>query len=298
MNLFYNIHDIYYEYYYIKHSIRITKENIELISFLEGMARSSFRLGKSGHADIIRAQLELEILKNRLHSLKDLEISVKAKFNAILNRSFDAVISLPEKIYKKEVKFSEQDLVERLKVESPEIKGLNYKSSALKKDIYLAKKSFYPDITIGMEYVDTGDSSMPNTKDSGKDPFIAFVSINLPIWLYKNIAVKEEADINYRAITKQKKALENKLIADLKTSLYYLKDADRKIILYRDSLIPKAKQCLRITRDAFSTGTSDFLDLIDAQRTVLEFQLSYERSKVNYSKRLAEINKLVGWGIE
>ena len=77
-------------------------------------------------------------------------------------------------------------------------------------------------------------------------------------------------------------------------ALYHFRDAGRKIDLYRDTLIPKAEQSLNVTQQAFSAGQADFLDLIDTQRVLLEFKLSYERALAHRAQRLAEIEKLVG----
>jgi outer membrane protein TolC len=43
-----------------------------------------------------------------------------------------------------------------------------------------------------------------------------------------------------------------------------------------DSLIPKAKQSLNVIQQAFAAKRIDFLDVIYAERTLLEFQLSSE----------------------
>ena len=84
------------------------------------------------------------------------------------------------------------------------------------------------------------------------------------------------------------------MLADLKLVLYNFHDAERKIDLYRDTLIPKADQALNVTQQAFETGKASFLDLIDAQRTLLEFRLAYERALTNRAQRLAEIEMITG----
>ena len=51
---------------------------------------------------------------------------------------------------------------------------------------------------------------------------------------------------------------------------------------------------LEASETAYKTGEVDFLNLIDAQRTLLEFQLSYEREITNNMKNLAELEMLSG----
>jgi len=84
------------------------------------------------------------------------------------------------------------------------------------------------------------------------------------------------------------------LIADLEIALFGLRDAHRKIDLYRDTLLPKAEQSMKITELAFTTGKAGFLDLIDSQRILLGFQLEHKRALADRARRLAEIEMLIG----
>ena len=58
--------------------------------------------------------------------------------------------------------------------------------------------------------------------------------------------------------------------------------------------IPKAKHSFKITQKQFVTSTATYLQVIDAERTLLEFQITLERALVNRAQRLAEIEALCG----
>ena len=77
-------------------------------------------------------------------------------------------------------------------------------------------------------------------------------------------------------------------------ALYRYRDSGRKIDLFRDTLTPEAEQSLNITEETYRAGKVDFLSLIDAQRLLLEFQLSSERALANHEQSLAEIEMLTG----
>ncbi|MBW2217586.1 MAG: TolC family protein, partial [Deltaproteobacteria bacterium] len=72
----------------------------------------------------------------------------------------------------------------------------------------------------------------------------------------------------------------------------------RKISLYRDSLLPKAEQNIKVTQLAFTADKAGFLDLIDSQRILLGFQLDHERAIADSAQRQAEIEMLTGGDIE
>ncbi len=86
----------------------------------------------------------------------------------------------------------------------------------------------------------------------------------------------------------------NSLGWQLKTALYRFRDGERKINLYRDTLLPKAEESLKVTEAGFRTAKGTFTDLVDAQRILLEFGLSFERAFADRSQALARLEMLVG----
>ena len=88
--------------------------------------------------------------------------------------------------------------------------------------------------------------------------------------------------------------LENALDSRLAMALFRLRDAERKIDLYRDTLVPLAEASLAVTQEGYEAGKGDFLDVIDAQRLLLELQLAFERSVADHEQRIAELEMLVG----
>ena len=149
-------------------------------------------------------------------------------------------------------------------------------------------------MTLGVDYIDTASRSDASPVDNGKDPVVAILSFNLPIWKQKYDAKTAEARARRRAVVREKKEKENSLIADLEVALFGLRDADRKIDLYRDTLLPKAEQSVKVTELAFTVDKAPFLDMIDSQRILLGFQLEHKRALADRAQRLAEIEKLTG----
>jgi cobalt-zinc-cadmium efflux system outer membrane protein len=294
LRLFHRVKTAYYEHYYLGRAIAIVEDNIRLLTDLEEVTRNMYRVGSAPYAQIIKAQVELSRLEDRLSSLRDLEGSILAELNSALNRPTDAHLPWPEAISEEGVVFSDQDVFSWLRENNPELKAMGFVVGKEDVAMDLARKDFRPDITLGLQYIDTDDALMPGARDSGKDPVIGMVSINLPIWLGKYRAAEREARARHKAALEERTERENELLACLKKAVYRFRDADRKLNLYRDTLVPKAEQSLGVASEAFRTGGADFLDLIDAERTLLEFSLSYERALADRVQALAEIEMLVG----
>jgi len=294
LGLFYEVKDAYYEYYYLGKAISITEEHLKLMESLERVARVMYSTGMTTNSDLVKAQVELGKLEDRLRTLRDLERPAVARLNASLGRAQDAPLPWPRTIEYERVEFKDEELVAWLREHNPELKAIEAmaKVETVRKD--LAGKDYYPDITLGVEYVDTDEAEMPNVDESGKDPVVVMASINLPIWHKKYQAAEKEAELGYLAAMSQRSDKQNLLISRLEMTLFKFRDAQRKIDLYRHSLVPKARQALEVAQRAFAAGTASFLDVIDAERTLLTFELESERALADRAQRLAEMEMLIG----
>jgi len=295
LKLFFQVKDAYYEYYYLWRAIGIVRENIGLVKNFETVARTRYKAAAAKHPDVIRAQVELGKLEDRLKALEDLRGPIVARLNAALNRPAQARLGWPKKIEDEQIEFTDQHILEWTAQTNPELKALEYDIDRSRTQMDLAKKDYYPDITFGLDFIDTSERIGPNPpSDSGQDPVIAMFSLNLPIWREKLNAALREAWYNYGAARRDKVEKLNTLNSQLKMALYLYRDGQRKINLYRDTLLPKAIESVKAAEASFRTGGSTFLDLIDSQRVLLEFELAYERALTNKAQKLAELEMLVG----
>ncbi|MCJ7777007.1 MAG: TolC family protein [Sedimentisphaerales bacterium] len=160
--------------------------------------------------------------------------------------------------------------------------------------IELAKKRFYPDIGVGVEWMTNEAMMGDNLRDSQKDEVVLMFGLNLPIWRKSYRAGQLQAKAEFNKTLHLKKEAENNLIAQAAQALYDFEDSDRKRRLYEDILIPKVQELLGASEQAYKTGKIDFLSLIDAQQKVLEYQLRYERAVTDNQQKLAELEMLAG----
>jgi outer membrane protein TolC len=158
--------------------------------------------------------------------------------------------------------------------------------------IELAEIQRYPDLTFGLQYIDTGASGP--APDRGKDPVLATVSVNVPLWVEKYAAAEQEARERRAATANRRMDRENNLRAEARMALYQVRNAARRVRLFRDALVPKARQALEAQETAFSAGTTTFQQLLDAERVLLEFELEQHRAAADRAQRLAQLQMMAG----
>jgi outer membrane protein TolC len=283
--LFFEVKEAFYEYTYLARAIEIARENLELVKGFEEVVRIKYMATAATHPDFIRAQVELAKIEDVLKNLDDLQEPIVARLNAVLNRRSFEMLPWPRKEKFVPVQIQRGKLIELLKQMNPELGALDFELEAAKSKVELAKKKFYPDIGIGVDSIQT---------DGGDDAVILMFSMNLPIWRDSYKAAHRQAKANVRKTVQQKRQSENTLIARAARVLYGFEDSDRKIKLYGDILVPKAEELLEASETAYTGGTIDFLSLVDAQRTLLEYQLRYERAVTDNQQKLANLEMLAG----
>jgi cobalt-zinc-cadmium efflux system outer membrane protein len=292
--LVYRLAKAYCEYYYLSRAISITENDVALVSDLEDVARTRYKVGAVPYAALIKAQVEIARLEDDLQDLREMRRPAAAALNEIMGRPRDAYVPWPEGVSFGSVEFGDSSTYRELGRNNPELLALRLSTSKEEAALGLARQQYFPDLILGATVIQTGPSSNPGLRDSGKDPVMASVSVGLPVWIGKYRAAEREARARRKAAADRRADRENQLAADLEAALFNLRSAERRIDLYGGELIPKAEQALAASRRAFSADQADFFDLIEAQRTLLEFRLVHERALSDRAQRIAEIDMLLG----
>lgn len=189
---------------------------------------------------------------------------------------------------------TDEEIMAALAEGNPELRALELKAEAERAGAELAEKGYYPDVTFGVELIQTDHAREGNPVNNGDDPVVATVSFNIPLWFSARKASVDEALSREQAFRQKGTGELDRLRAALQLVLFEVSDAARRIDLYKNTLLPKAEQSLAATLDAFQTGSQTVLDLIDVERTLLEFQLSYLRARTDQGQSMAELETLVG----
>jgi outer membrane protein TolC len=149
-----------------------------------------------------------------------------------------------------------------------------------------------------MDYIATGAAISPALPESGKDAWIVNVGVDLPIWFGSNDARAAEAAAKVSAAESRYMDAQNRLEAFIEKLIFEYSDALRKLQLYRDGLVPKAEQALNTSYTAYQAAEADFLYVLDAQRELLAFELELERARSDLATHRAEIEMVIGEGLE
>jgi outer membrane protein TolC len=294
LQLFYDVKDAFHEYVYLQSAIEIARENLDLVRHFEEVARARYTAAAAGHPDVIRAQVELAMLQDKLVALQELREPMVARLNAALNRPTSEPLPWPKPETHEMVPVDQPTVLAALGKQNPQLQAMDFDVEVARNRIELAKKRFYPDLGVGVDWIVTDDamtSGVTRQRQGPRDPDVQPESADLAQELRCGRITGEAQS---RRALHHRQDIENELLARTQSVLYQLEDSGRKLRLYEQVLVPKAQELVGASETAYAAGTVDFLSLIDAERTLLRFRLECERARANRHQRLAELEMLVG----
>jgi len=230
--LFFEIKSAYFNIYFVKKGIDITRENISILNTFQQLALIKLETGKASVVDEMRVEMEINELENQLAYLVDTKWTLEVQFNKLLNQAVESSIITPDILWDENLELSKETLLDSITNQNHLVKQLEYKISSWKKQEILAKKIGGPKFSIGVDYTFIGNSSNPNLgNENGRDAILfPKIGISIPLYRKKYKAMVSEASLYMEATKYQKEDKQNQLITLFEKGYKEYKDAGRRIV--------------------------------------------------------------------
>lgn len=292
------IEETFHEYAFLGRELAITQELLGLVTGLEPVVQSRVR-GGAGQEDILRLQVEIGRLEDDVSSIERRRPALSASLADAMDVPLGVrgVLPLPEFDTPETIERNPELLVEQALSNNPKLRRLERQLQAARATEELVEFKRRPEFSARADFIDTGDAQSSATPGSGDDPLFVGLSVSLPIWLSSYSAAEREARHMVRSARAQIEDARSGLSADISNEVYRVDDAKRRIQLYRESLTPRAREALQLTTVSYRAGSASVLDLLDSERALLEFELSYWRACREYLQGEARLTELLGGAV-
>lgn len=269
----------------------------------EELARSRYAAGFGLEQAVVKLQAEITRVDTRLLQLADRRSEVTAALNALRDRSPVAPVppvALPEaREPSAELAAGLDPLRERAVTLRPEIDRADAEIARAETRVELAKKDYYPDVTLGATYtLVTGREDAPGRAmpppDEGDDVFGLMASVNLPVWRGRLDAAVEQAAERELAAREGRRSAVTAIDRSLGELTQRLELTWRQLRLLEDVLGIQAEESLSSAEAAYTAGNVTALDLLDAERVLLDVRTSTARARADYAITLARLEGAVG----
>jgi outer membrane protein TolC len=281
----------YLNLFFLNKAIEVTDANKRLLREFVKIAETKYEVGKGVQQDVIKAQVELSKMTDRLISFEQKRLTAMARLNMLLNRPIELPFNNIDQIKRTGFDLTFENL-KQIAVESrPALLRMKHLIEQNRIAKSLAEKNYYPDFDVGISY-----GQRDNSPDQERTDFLTgSVTIKLPFWYKSKESRKvEEKKANIRKTVEQHNALKNDIYFQIREVMTEIEKYDKEIELFQTGLIPQSKLSLESAIAGYKVNKVDFLTLVNNQITLYSYKLDYYRALTDHEVKLAELETTIG----
>ena len=271
----------------------LTQKNKQFWEQVVQVAETRYGVGQGNQADVLQAQVELGNYLDRLFQWTQKQESYQADLNALRSQPPRATIPRPQSLQIRPLLLKLDDLV-AMAAARPQLQGLKAQITKQEKAVDLARKDYYPDMTVSLGY-GFRDTLAPPSNQKQADMFTSKVMFNVPIWYASKIKprIREEQEKQNAAKDAHRSAWDQ-LSAAVKDRYAKLKRLAQQISLFDQGIIPQARQAAGAALASYQVGTLPFSQLYQNQIAVFNAEMQLQEYLKDFEENWAELEWLVG----
>lgn len=287
----------YFTLAFLDRAIDITEKNEALLRDFVRIAQTKYSVGRGLQQDVLKAQVSLSALKNRLIRLRTMRRTAAARLNLVLNRSPETPVARPQLLAMTTLDATTDtastELARAALANRPLLKSYQSKIQQFDAMAEVARKQLWPNLSFSLGYRQR--AFMPGDPVQGSD-FLSFgVGLNLPIYRGRKQHQKiAEANAQSRMTESQLEATRQQILTDVRTMLLEVRRHSDQAELFRTAILPQAEQSLQSALSGYQVDKVDFLTLLNNQMSLFNFEIDYYRHVSEHEKQLAELEAVVG----
>ena len=320
--LYFDVKSSYYKVYRTLKEISIAKKNLDILHSLEQLALIKFSSGSSssstgnnsskkssinsspsdnqvkmggnmagnGNIDMVnllRVQIEINELENRIALLHDQVANDKVSFNRFLNRAPSYIVFTGDSLIEAPIP---NDIITRADsiTNHPMVKMYRAESEASAAKLKMVTRMGYPMLGLGVNYSVIQKFPGVTSAMNGKDMIMPMLSLTLPIYRKKQKAMRNEAELMRESATASAENVTNDLQVNFQETIQNLNDADRRVKLFTSQTI-LADKTLQLLITSFSTGGTDFAEVLRMEQQLLDYQFKKVEAVVDKNTSIARL---------
>jgi len=277
----------YFDLSYSHRAIAIVEKNREVLDKFTKIAEAKYRVGSGIQQDVLKAQVEISTLMQRLEMLRQQRGSLEAFINSLLNRPVSMELGKPIEQKKSELNRPLDELLRLAQENAPRVRGRQEMLDSNAFALNLARKEYMPDFGASFQYQKTG-SLYPNY-------YMATFEVKVPLYFWRKQRLGVEEAATRLVQTRHEYQMTSQEISfGVKDQFLMAKTSERLLAMYEQGVIPQAATSLESALAGYQTGKVDFLTLINNLTVLLNFEMDFYRELSSQQKAVARLEEFVG----
>ena len=267
----------------------VNRRNTELLNQFVQISRSRYEAGVATQSDVLLAQTDAAKL---LETGADIERQIsqeQSALNVLMNRPAQAPLGRPsELVFAPEARSLETLQASAIALR-PELRRAQNRVDAERFRLELANRQWFPDPALNVK------AQRYNSAAQAVSEVDVGVSIPVPWVNWKKYSAGiVEARKSVEEVERQFDATRVETLGLVRDQLKKIETSAKQYELYRDNILPLARQTIEATRAAYEASTGGFLELITARRTLQDAESAALNRLVEYEVAIAELDAIIG----
>jgi cobalt-zinc-cadmium efflux system outer membrane protein len=249
----------------LRHGRNLAEASQLAEQFLE-KTQARFNAGTVAGIDVVKARVEVARARNDIIANERDVANARAALNRLLGRVLGATLEPVDSLDVPDPPPLEV-LEQRALAQRPEVQGLASERKGASAATSLASQFWLPDVSIGVSKDVANGVDAPWTTELG-------FGIPLFFWQHRNgeVAESQHHELELLAVSRD---LGAQVSQEVRAAHAAAATALRQVVWIRDELLPAAREAHRIATTSYGLGGSSALEVLDAQRTLLEAEGQY-----------------------
>ncbi|RMG35066.1 MAG: TolC family protein [Planctomycetota bacterium] len=283
----------YHDLWYAQQAMAITEANRGLLQDLLRFAEARYRTGTTSQQDVLRAQVEIHRLEDQLIFWRRRRDQARADLARLLHVSPETELAAAEP--ETPPVAAQVDALYRAAIRCrPELRERLQMLAREQEEVRLAELQYYPDVTVGLNWQAIDRNAAISPVANGNDNLAFTVGVNLPIWRERLDAAVRSAEQRLIAAGHAFDAERDTAFQQIKRLHVQARALEEQLQLYAESIIPTARQTLKVSVADYQVAKVDFDQLIDNWADLLRYQLQQAQLRALLGQTLASLERTVG----
>jgi outer membrane protein TolC len=262
------------------------------------------KLGEAAHADVIKAQIDLQ---QRQRDLKEAQLAIeKAKIalGVLIFPNFSSIFSVVDDLQPPALLPPVAEVRVQAAATSPDVKAASFGLQAAGHDVSVARYQYVPSLALDFFYGINANEFATHTHlppEAGREGldrqnlgYAAQITLNIPVWNWGSTRSKvKQAEFKRDQARLDLSLTQRNLQSNLAAAYAEAQTAMAQFESLRSS-VDLATESLRLTVLRYQAGEATALEVVDAQNTVTLARNAYDDGLARYRIALASLQILTG----
>lgn len=280
-----SLRSAYYDYYLAYRSSEILEQNKEVMKNFQRIAETRYATGQGIQQDVLRAQLEVSMLLEKLAMQEQKKESQRAMIDTLLGRDPRSPLGRPGDRLVTTFGTGLDELTSMAVAHSPSLSAKHRMVEQSEYELSLSRREYLPDMVVSGGWFTRGEL---------KDVYEASVMFRVPLYFWNKSTGVKAASADLGSARYEYESVKLMTISRIKDLYTMAKTSERLLNLYESGILPQAQLALQSATSNYRVGKADFLSLLESESLLLKYQIQYEEELVNLNKTVSSISEVTG----